>query len=183
MVKIVMETNQMVATTVLEKMGCRVTPANNGLEALKIMKQRRFNLVFMDCNMPEMDGYEATRTIRKLEKKDAYHKTPIVALTAYAMVGDDQKCYDAGMDDYIIKPVKKYELARILKKWVGGKEIETSGNLSSAEHTPNASRVYFTPPGLPLTKSRSIISINAKWLGLAFSKSPARPCLTMSENS
>ncbi|MDH5722405.1 MAG: response regulator, partial [Alphaproteobacteria bacterium] len=111
-------TNQMVATTMLEKMGCVVTPASNGLEVVKLIKQRRFDLIFMDCNMPEMDGFEATQSVRKLEKQGEFDKIPIVAFTAYAMKGDDQKCYDAGMDDYITKPVKKQAMVDVLKKWL-----------------------------------------------------------------
>ncbi|MGH1375225.1 MAG: response regulator [Alphaproteobacteria bacterium] len=111
-------TNQIVATTMLEKMDCLVTPAANGLEAVKLIKQRHFDLVFMDCNMPEMDGFEATRMIRALEDREQFKKTPIVAFTAYAMKGDDEKCYAVGMDDYITKPVKKQEVIHVLKKWL-----------------------------------------------------------------
>ncbi len=111
-------TNQMVATVMLEKMGCHVTPAGNGLEAVKLIKQRRFNLIFMDCNMPEMDGFEATQKIRELEKRGELQKTPIVALTAYAMKGDDERCFDAGMDDYITKPIKKHIMIDALQKWL-----------------------------------------------------------------
>ncbi len=119
-------TNQMVATAMLEKLGCHVTPAGNGLEAVKLMKQRRFDLVLMDCNMPEMDGFEATKIIRNLEVRDGFDTTPIVAFTAYAMKGDDQKCYDAGMDDYITKPVKNQALIGVLKKWLLSASAETS---------------------------------------------------------
>ncbi len=111
-------TNQMVATTMLTKMGCHVTPAGNGQEAVKLAKQRNFDLIFMDCNMPEMDGFEATKIIRELEKREGFPKTPIVAFTAYAMKGDDQKCFAAGMDDYITKPVKRGAMVDVLKKWL-----------------------------------------------------------------
>lgn len=111
-------TNQLVATTMLEKMGCHITPAGNGMEAVDLFKQRNFDLVFMDCNMPEMDGYEATRTIRSLEERANLKRTPIIAFTAYAMMGDDQKCLAAGMDDYITKPVKKQALGGVLSKWL-----------------------------------------------------------------
>ncbi len=115
-------TNQMVATIMLEKMGCRVTPAGNGLEAVNLIKQSRFDLVFMDCNMPEMDGFEATRVIRTLEKNKQFPKTPIVAFTAFAMKGDDEKCYAAGMDDYITKPIKKQVMVDVLEKWLSREE-------------------------------------------------------------
>jgi len=118
--------NQMVATALLTKMGCHVTPAGNGLEAVKLMKQRSFDLVFMDCNMPEMDGFEATGIIRNLEKRENFDRTPIIAFTAYAMKGDDQKCYDAGMDDYITKPVKKQAVIKVLNKWLVDAQSSTA---------------------------------------------------------
>ncbi len=126
-------TNQMVATAMLEKMGCHVTPAGNGLETVKLMKQRRFDLIFMDCNMPEMDGFEATQTIRKLEQREEFTKTPIVAFTAYAMKGDDEKCYAAGMDDYITKPVKKQSVINVLQKWLSAKPQENTDKEPAAE--------------------------------------------------
>ncbi len=110
--------NQMVATTMLEKYGCHVTPAGNGQEALRLLKQRKFDLVFMDCQMPEMDGYEATHAIRSLEKQNNLKRVPIIAFTANAMKGDSDKCIDAGMDDYISKPVKRDELENMLLKWL-----------------------------------------------------------------
>lgn len=111
-------TNQMVATKMLENFGCHVTTANNGSEAVKVVKQQRFDIVFMDCQMPEMDGFEATRIIRDLEERSEQTRTPIIAFTAHAMKGDDQKCYDAGMDDYMTKPVNKYVVADMLVKWI-----------------------------------------------------------------
>ena len=114
-------TNQMVATAMLEKAGCLVTPAGNGLEAVKLMKQRQFDLVLMDCDMPEMDGYEATRVIRNIEKHRSFGKTPIVAFTAHVLSGDDEKCFAAGMDDYLSKPVKDHDLLRMLQKWLSEK--------------------------------------------------------------
>jgi signal transduction histidine kinase/CheY-like chemotaxis protein/HPt (histidine-containing phosphotransfer) domain-containing protein len=118
-------TNQMVAIYMLEKMGCHVTPAGNGIEAVDLIKQRSFELVFMDCNMPEMDGYEATQIIRDFQAREDQTRIPIVAFTAYAMKGDDQKCFDAGMDDYITKPIKKADLIRVLKDWLLPKEAST----------------------------------------------------------
>ncbi len=118
-------TNQLVATAMLEKMNCLVTPAGNGKEAVKLVKQRQFDLIFMDCNMPEMDGFEATRIIRGLEQQEKTHRTPIVALTAYAMKGDDKRCFKAGMDDYICKPIVKRDLIRILNSWLSHKIIKT----------------------------------------------------------
>ncbi|MCK4863875.1 MAG: response regulator [Gammaproteobacteria bacterium] len=113
--------NQMVATEYLERYGCTVTPAGNGLEAITQLKNSNFDLIFMDCQMPEMDGYEATGVIREWEKSRKLASTPIIAFTANAMQGDKDKCLAAGMDDYISKPVSEKSLEDILKKWLSEK--------------------------------------------------------------
>ncbi len=110
--------NQMVATEYLERYGCTVTPAGNGLEAITQLKNSNFDLIFMDCQMPEMDGYEATGVIREWEKLREIASTPIIAFTANAMQGDKEKCLAAGMDDYISKPVSEKSLEDILTKWL-----------------------------------------------------------------
>ena len=111
-------TNQMVATEILENYGCHVTPAGNGVEAVERASKQAFDLIFMDCQMPEMDGFEATAVIRAREDKKQLSATPIIAFTANAMKGDRDKCLTAGMDDYVSKPVKKERLAAILLKWL-----------------------------------------------------------------
>jgi len=120
--------NQMVASEYLENFGCTVTPAGNGLEALALLKNQQFDFIFMDCQMPEMDGFEATAEIRKLEIKNKWRRVPIIALTANAMQGDKEKCLQAGMDDYISKPVMQDSLENMLAKWLPGKvqKIETT---------------------------------------------------------
>ena len=115
-------TNMMIATEMLEGYGCHVTPAGNGIEAMERIQNQEFDLILMDCMMPEMDGYEATTNIRQWEKKKQRSATPIIALTANAMKGDRDKCLAAGMDDYLPKPVKKTELAAVLVKWLSGKK-------------------------------------------------------------
>jgi PAS domain S-box-containing protein len=106
--------NQKVADIMLKKLNCEVTLASNGKEAVaKLLQPHHFELVFMDCQMPEMDGFEATREIRKMETGHI----PIVALTANAMEGDAQRCQAAGMDDYLSKPVKLQDFERILQRW------------------------------------------------------------------
>jgi len=110
--------NRMVATELLESCGCTVTPAGNGIEALELIKQRSFDVVFMDCQMPEMDGYEATEKFREYEIKRLLKRTPIIAFTANAMEGDKDKCLSAGMDDYISKPVNQEELEDMLATWI-----------------------------------------------------------------
>ena len=114
--------NLKVASTILEKYGCHVTPAGNGIEAVNLVKQTQFDLIFMDCQMPEMDGYEASRAIRLLEQHNHVHSIPIIAFTANAMKGDDMKCFEAGMNDYVSKPVQREKIESILCKWLQGDE-------------------------------------------------------------
>ncbi len=110
--------NQKVASRFLQKLGCKVDVAGNGLEAVKTWELMNYDLVFMDCQMPEMDGYEAVSNIRRQEEESPRGgRTPIVALTANAMVGDREKCLAAGMDDYLSKPVKIDDLRRILETY------------------------------------------------------------------
>lgn len=112
--------NQMVAQKMLEKIGLKATIANNGIEALQCLDQQSFDLVLMDCQMPEMDGFDATREIRKLDIKALDQKhLPVVAMTANVMSGDRERCLEVGMDDYIGKPVQRDQLASVLRKWLG----------------------------------------------------------------
>lgn len=111
------ESNQKVATFFLQKINCTVELATNGREAVEKVKQTKFDLIFMDCQMPEMDGFEATAEIRTLEKEGIIEKTPIIALTAHAMIGDKEICIKAGMDDYMTKPVSKEKFAELINKW------------------------------------------------------------------
>ena len=111
--------NQDVGTAMLESLGCTVTIANNGAEALEAMTGGHFDLVFMDCQMPVMDGYEATRLLRQRERS-APAGTPariVIALTAHAMEGDRELCLAAGMDDYLSKPFNQEQLKAILERW------------------------------------------------------------------
>jgi signal transduction histidine kinase/PleD family two-component response regulator len=112
--------NAKLAVRLLERLGCRVDVASNGHEALKMVQSIPFDLVFMDCQMPEMDGFEATRAIRAWERASLIEpspgtRLPIVALTANAMQGDRERCIEAGMDDYITKPLARADLQRVLQ--------------------------------------------------------------------
>ncbi|MBU6234728.1 MAG: response regulator [Alphaproteobacteria bacterium] len=111
--------NQEVARRMLEKFGCEVSIAENGEEACKAIENGDFKLVFMDCQMPVMDGYEATGAIRAREASMGLARLPIVAFTAYAMKGDAKKCMDAGMDGYLSKPVSKDAMLAMLSRWLG----------------------------------------------------------------
>ena len=110
--------NQEVARRMLDSDGYRVTVANNGLEALDAFLGASFDLVLMDCQMPEMDGFEASRKIREREKESNATRVPIIALTANAMQQDRDECLNAGMDDHLSKPYSREELRNILKAWL-----------------------------------------------------------------
>jgi PAS domain S-box-containing protein len=106
-----------VALKQLERIGYAAQAVANGKELLAELKARNYALVLMDCQMPEMDGYEATQAIRQMEKETGEH-IPIVAMTASAMEGDKQKCLDSGMDDYLSKPVRLDNLKKALDHWL-----------------------------------------------------------------
>jgi CheY-like chemotaxis protein len=108
--------NQKVIVRMLEKLDCRVDMTANGLEVLEALAQMPYDLILMDCQMPEMDGYAATSTIRTRETESGQH-IPVIAMTANAMQGDRDRCLAAGMDDYLSKPVKSEQLAVMLEKW------------------------------------------------------------------
>jgi two-component system sensor histidine kinase/response regulator len=111
--------NQKLAVYLLEKWGHHVTVANNGHEAVARVQAEPFDLVLMDVQMPEMDGLEATATIRQRETKSGTH-VPIVAMTAHAMVGDRERCLESGMDDYLSKPIRARELLAAIEKVIAG---------------------------------------------------------------
>jgi len=108
--------NQLLMKTILEKMECTVTIAGNGVEALQLVKANVYDLILMDCQMPEMDGFETTQHIRAMERGSEQH-IPIIALTADAMQGDKDRCLAIGMDDYINKPVRPQRILEVLVKF------------------------------------------------------------------
>lgn len=108
--------NQMVITSMLEKLGCEATIAANGREAVDFYGRMAFDIVLMDISMPEMDGVEATSHIRDAQRLNGV-RVPIIGVTAHALAEDRQRCLDAGMDDYLAKPVKPEALRRVLERW------------------------------------------------------------------
>jgi signal transduction histidine kinase/CheY-like chemotaxis protein len=110
--------NQLVVETMLSKLGCSVEVVGDGEAACEASERARYDLILMDLHMPNMDGYEATRRIREGEKLRGLY-TPIVALTADALAGDRQRCIDAGMDDFVTKPISTTMLAAVVERWTG----------------------------------------------------------------
>jgi CheY-like chemotaxis protein len=113
--------NQQVVVLILKKAGHSVVLASNGAEAVDASALEPFDLIFMDVQMPVMDGYEATRAIREREEPTNQH-TPIVALTAHATKGERETCLQAGMDDYLSKPIRTRELHEMVVRW-GGQNV------------------------------------------------------------
>jgi signal transduction histidine kinase/DNA-binding response OmpR family regulator len=109
--------NQKVVVNILEKLGFDADVVSNGKEAVSILSKKAYDIVFMDCQMPVMDGYEATAIIRDPNTTVLDHNVPVIALTANAMKGDRQMCTDAGMDDYLSKPINPQKLNEMLEKW------------------------------------------------------------------
>jgi signal transduction histidine kinase/CheY-like chemotaxis protein len=109
--------NQDVATGILENMGCRVVTASTGTAAVRLTMRESFDLILMDCEMPEMDGFDAARCIR--EREQGSKRTPIVALTAHALADIRRKCLEAGMDDFLTKPFDEHQMGEALHRWIG----------------------------------------------------------------
>lgn len=134
---------QELALRQLMRLGYRADLVKNGRQAVEALSQRQYALVLMDCQMPEMDGYEATLLIRRQEKGERH--VPIVAMTASAMKGDRENCLASGMDDYLSKPVSQNDLIRVLNKWVHKTDAESEG---SGLLSPSSEREASLGPGL-----------------------------------
>ena len=124
-------TNQDVIMLMLQTFGCNVDIAQNGREAVAAVTEKSYDLIFMDCQMPQMDGYLATSEIRHMEKKEGHHNhIPIIALTGNALEGDREKCLAAGMDDYLSKPINMRVLQTKIEAWSYGKHFTSAKDLS-----------------------------------------------------
>ena len=157
------EINQEIAIELLEDVGLVVTVANNGKEAVEKAEQFTYDCILMDMQMPEMDGYEATRTLRK---KSQFKKLPIIAMTANAMAGDREKCLEAGMNDHVSKPINIKELFDALIKWIPKQENRgVSAAAQQNDPSSNSESDVLLPkelPGLDITAGLKIVGGNDK---------------------
>jgi len=149
-------TNLLVAQRLLQVLGCTVTTANDGEQGLAQLQRQRFDLVLMDCQMPVLDGYSATRRWRELEAGQGRTRLPIVAMTANAMAGDRERCLQAGMDDYLSKPVNRESLQACLLRWQFRMEDNAADarNVRAAAPTPEAAP---SPPPLPTVMAPALL--------------------------
>jgi CheY-like chemotaxis protein len=131
------EINTFLALKQLQRIGFVVSAVNNGLQAVEAVKREHFDLVFMDCHMPEMDGFAATREIRQMEAGGTRH-LPIVAMTADARTEDHQNCLRAGMDDYVSKPTSLEDLRTVLDRWLPTPDRRQSNRGEIAQSSPGA---------------------------------------------
>jgi CheY-like chemotaxis protein len=115
--------NAFISSASLESMGVASVHASDGNQAVDLYRRRHFDAVLMDCEMPVMDGFAATRFIREFEAKSGRPRTPIIALTANALTGDREACLAHGMDDYLSKPIELRQLAVLVARWLGGEEV------------------------------------------------------------
>jgi two-component system sensor histidine kinase/response regulator len=136
----------MVLVKMLQRLGYRVDVAGNGREALEMLARLPYDVVLMDCLMPEVDGYTATRTLR--EREPAGQHVPVIGVTASAMAGDRERCLAAGMDDYLTKPVNAGEVARTLARWLPA--------------APPAAKAAETAAGVPVETSPALPVIDAE---------------------
>jgi two-component system sensor histidine kinase/response regulator len=154
--------NQEVALWQLEKLGCIAEPVKNGLEVLEAIARNSYDVILMDCRMPKMDGYEATRKVR-LQEGPARH-TPIITMTAHAWSGDQDKCLAAGMDDYISKPVALKTLSAVLRRVTGAVRVMPPAAASAPEEQANDAQrpAVESTPEAPALEPGTMASLHAK---------------------
>jgi len=136
--------NQKVAQKLLERLGLTVDVAENGEVALDKLRERPYAMVLMDCQMPVLDGYSATRRLREIETGQGKQRTPVIAMTAHAMSGDRERCLQAGMDDYLSKPLDRQLLEQTLTRW-----MPKSANVAAAISAIPIIKPETTPPAMP----------------------------------
>lgn len=133
--------NLHLATTVLKKIGVGVYAVASAKEAIEALQHHDFSIVFMDCQMPDIDGYQATKLIRQAEHGTG-RRIPIVAMTANAMIGDREKCLEAGMDEYLTKPIDTVKLKAVIKNWIFGEKKSVEESSSNTESTKSLTDSY-----------------------------------------
>jgi len=136
--------NQKVAQKLLERLGLTVDVAENGEVALDKLREQAYAMVLMDCQMPVLDGYSATRRLREIETGQGKQRTPVIAMTAHAMSGDRERCLQAGMDDYLSKPLDRQLLEQTLTRW-----MPKSANVAAAASAIPTIKPETTPPAMP----------------------------------
>lgn len=134
--------NQKVAQAILAKLGCRADAVSSGAAALAATEDAAYDLILMDCGMPEMDGYEATRRLRERESQTGKPRIPIVALTAHASAGDRAKCVESGMDEYLRKPIDPRRLAATIDKWLPAAPPDSQPELKESPVSEEAACVF-----------------------------------------
>jgi CheY-like chemotaxis protein len=132
--------NAFISAASLESMGVNSVHAANGSEAVQLFSQRKFDGILMDCEMPVLDGFAATKLIRELEAATGRSRTPIIALTANALVGDREQCLRHGMDDYLSKPIELHQLSTLVAKWLGSDSDLRLASVASAGGSSVAAR-------------------------------------------
>jgi CheY-like chemotaxis protein len=142
--------NQKLVRTLLQRRGHSVVLANNGREAVAAFMAERFDLILMDIQMPEMDGLEATATIRRAERQIGIH-TPILAMTAHVLQGDRERCLEVGMDEYLAKPVRARRLFEMIDAMVGGPPVLTASPSAGGATSPAAASARRPTPTAPIS--------------------------------
>lgn len=144
-------TNQEVALGMLEKLGCRAQAVSDGIEALEVLAREKFDLVFMDIQMPRLGGFETARVIRDPQSPIVDHQVPIIAMTAHALSGDREKCLSAGMNDHLAKPFRTSDLQQVIRRWISAANRELEESRRSA---PDEA----APPDRPETGPKNLLS-------------------------
>ncbi len=159
------EINRMVASEIVSSAGFRTSLVSNGIEAVKAVLQTRFDAVLMDCEMPEMDGFAATQEIRRLEAAGKLHSSPhaplpIIALTAQAVQGDRQRCLDAGMNEYVTKPINRHQLFETLNNCLDEPTAVRPASPQIAQAPQETEVLPVLPTSEPASVSPAILSID-----------------------
>ena len=166
--------NREVAIGQLELLGCHVDSAEDGRQALEVSATSAYDLIFMDCQMPIMDGFTATARIRERERQTQAPRTPIIALTANAMAGDRDHCLVAGMDDYLSKPFTQDQMREMLSRWLS--QTDHSSLHRDQITTPSEAVPESSAPTTPAEhiESRNVVDYNA-WTPIRMLKRPGHP--------